>query len=79
MDIYEIAPSMRLLITMHNASVVDAGSAKNAEELNSLLNLPKGELTKALDELVAYGYVELSSLGYYLTKLGISVIRSVYT
>ena len=33
----------------------------------------------ALEELVSYGYVVRKELLYYLSNLGISVVRSVYT
>lgn len=78
-DIYELTPSMRLLMTMHHASAVDIGSAKKVEELNLISDMPKNEVAGALDELVSYGYVVRKDSLYYLTNLGICVVRSVYT
>jgi hypothetical protein len=78
-DVYELAPSMKLLIAMHNMSSVDQPSALNVNELTGVSGMSNEELNKALDELVCYGYVVKSDSTYYLSRLGISVIRSVYT
>lgn len=78
-DVYELAPSMRLLIAMHNSSSVDRDSALNAGDLTGVSGMSGDELNRALAELVSYGYVEKTDSTYYLSRLGISVIRSVYT
>ena len=78
-DVYEIAPSMKLLITMHNMSSTNQPSALNFNELTGVSGMSYDELLKALNELVCYGYVVKSGSTYYLSRLGISVIRSVYT
>jgi len=78
-DVYELTPSMRLLLTMHNVSAVDPNSAKNMEELISMSNMSDKDLEKALGELVSFGYVIKKDHIYYLSSLGISVVRSVYT
>ncbi len=78
-DVYEVAPSMRLLIAMHNMSSIDQPSALNFSELTGVCGMSYDELTKALDELVCYGYVVKNDSTYHLSRLGISVIRSVYT
>jgi predicted transcriptional regulator len=78
-DVYELTPSMRLLLTMHSVSAVDPKSAKNIEELISMSNMSDKDLEKALSELVSFGYVIRKDHIYYLSSLGISVVRSVYT
>lgn len=78
-DVYDLTPSMKLLLTMHHASAVDIGSAKKVEELNMISDIPKSEMAGALEELVSYGYVVRKEMLYYLSNLGISVVRSVYT
>ncbi len=78
-DVYELAPSMKLLIAMHNMSSVDAPSALNVNELTTVSGMSNEDLRKALEELVCYGYVIKSDSTYHLSRLGISVIRSVYT
>jgi predicted transcriptional regulator len=78
-DVYEVAPSMKLLIAMHNMSSVDQLSAMNFNELTGVSGMSYDDLSKALNELVCYGYVVKSDSTYYLSRLGISVIRSVYT
>ena len=78
-DVYELTPSMRLLLTMHSVSAVDPNSAKNMEELIGMSNMSDKDLEKALSELVSFGYVIRKDHIYYLSSLGISVVRSVYT
>lgn len=78
-DIYELAPSMRLLIAMHNVSSIDPATAKSIEELRVASGMSDQELQRAIDELITYGYVECRGTTYYLSRLGICVIRSVYT
>lgn len=78
-DIYELAPSMKLLIAMHNISSVDPTTAKNLEELKVASGMSEIELQRAISELLSYGYVESRGTAYYLSRLGICVIRSVYT
>lgn len=78
-DVYELTSSMKLLLTMHHASAINLGSAKNLEELNMIADIPQGDMRGALEELVTYGYVVRSDKLYYLSNLGICVVRSVYT
>lgn len=78
-DIYELAPSMRLLIAMHNISSVDPTNAKRLDELRIASGMSDPELQNAMNELLSYGYVESRGTAYYLSRLGICVIRSVYT
>ena len=78
-DIYELAPSMRLLIAMHNISSVDPTTAKSLDELKIASGMSEPELQNAVRELLSYGYVESLGAAYYLSRLGICVIRSVYT
>ena len=78
-DIYELTPSMRLLLTMHNISAVNTDSAKRMEDLRPLSDLKNDELREALRELLSHGYVVERDGMYYLSSLGISVVRSVYT
>ncbi|MCX8181708.1 MAG: hypothetical protein N3D12_01185 [Candidatus Methanomethyliaceae archaeon] len=78
-DIYELTPSMRLLLTMHNISAVNTDSAKRIDDLRSFSNLHNEELREALRELLSHGYVVERDGTYYLSSLGISVVRSVYT
>ncbi|MDI9644800.1 MAG: hypothetical protein QFX35_06240 [Candidatus Verstraetearchaeota archaeon] len=78
-DVYELAPSMRLLIAMHNTSSIDPATAKSLEELKLASGIPDQEIRRAIDELMTYGYVECRGTTYYLSRLGICVIRSVYT
>lgn len=78
-DVYEMTPSMRLLLTMHSMSAVDPNSAKRVDELVGLSGMSEKELEKALGELVSFGYVIRKDHIYYLSSLGISVVRSVYT
>ncbi|MDD1766294.1 MAG: hypothetical protein LUQ00_00035 [Candidatus Methanomethyliaceae archaeon] len=78
-DVYEMTPSMRLLLTMHSVSAVDPNSAKRVEELIGFSGMSDKELEKALGELVSFGYVIKKDQIYYLSSLGISVVRSVYT
>jgi predicted transcriptional regulator len=70
---------MKLLIAMHNMSSIDQPSALNFNELTGVSGMSYDDLVKALNELVCYGYVVKSDSAYYLSRLGISVIRSVYT
>ncbi|MDH5811775.1 MAG: hypothetical protein QXO54_05510 [Candidatus Methanomethylicaceae archaeon] len=78
-DIYELTPSMRLLLTMHNISAVSTDSAKKIDDLRSFSDLQNDELREALRELLSHGYVVERDGTYYLSSLGISVVRSVYT
>jgi|APFre7841882590_1041340.scaffolds.fasta_scaffold236114_2 predicted transcriptional regulator len=78
-DVYELAPSMKLLIAMHNMSCITQASALNMTDLKGVSGFSGEEVNKAIEELVCYGYVEKSDSTYYLSRLGISVIRSVYT
>ena len=78
-DIYELTPSMRLLLTMHNISAVSTESAKRLDDLRGFSDLKNHELREALRELLSHGYVVEREGAYYLSSLGISVVRSVYT
>ena len=78
-DIYELSPSMRVLLCMHNLCAVDQKSAKKAEDLTTLCNLESNDMEKALSELVSFGYIIKKDYIYYLSSLGITVVRSVYT
>jgi predicted transcriptional regulator len=60
-------------------SAVDPNSAKRVDELVGLSGMSEKELEKALGELVSFGYVIRKDHIYYLSSLGISVVRSVYT
>jgi predicted transcriptional regulator len=64
---------------MHSVSAVDPISAKRVEELIGLSNMSDKDLEKALGELVSFGYVIKKDQIYYLSSLGISVVRSIYT
>lgn len=70
---------MRLLLTMHNISAVSTDSAKKIDDLRSFSDLQNDELREALRELLSHGYVVERDGTYYLSSLGISVVRSVYT
>ncbi|MEN3054220.1 MAG: hypothetical protein ABC559_02370 [Candidatus Methanosuratincola petrocarbonis] len=74
-----MAPSMRLLIAMHNISSVDPVTAKSLDELRIASGMSEQELQNAVRELLSYGYVESKGTAYYLSRLGICVIRSIYT
>ncbi len=78
-NVYELPPSMRLLMVMHSMSAVSNDSAKGSEELATICGMSGGELDSALRELIQYGYVLQSDHLYYLSSLGICVVRSVYT
>ncbi|MGA2574272.1 MAG: hypothetical protein ABSF36_08785 [Candidatus Methanomethylicaceae archaeon] len=78
-DIYELTPSMRVLLCMHNMSAVDANNAKKAEDLTGHCDMDYNDLEKALCELVDFGYIVKKDHIYYLSSLGISVVRSVFT
>jgi|GEM_PF-844692 len=78
-DVYELSPSMRVLILLHNISAVDYSSAKRVEDIDGLSGMSEQELQNALDELASYGYVLRRDGLYYLSGLGISIIRSIYT
>lgn len=70
---------MRLLIAMHNISSVDPVTAKSLDELRIASGMSEQELQNAVRELLSYGYVESKGTAYYLSRLGICVIRSIYT
>ena len=78
-DVYELTPSMRLLLTMHNISAVNTDSAKMLDDLRYFSDLHNDELRVALSELLSHGYVVERDGAYYLSSLGISVVRSIYT
>ncbi len=78
-DIYELTPSMRLLLTMHSISAVNTDSAKRLDDLRSFCDLHTDELQQAVKELLSHGYIVERDGAYYLSSLGISVVRSVYT
>jgi predicted transcriptional regulator len=78
-DVYELTPSMRVLLCMHNMSAIDANSAKKTEDLTCYCNMGYNDLEKALCELVDFGYIVKKDHIYYLSSLGISVVRGVYT
>lgn len=70
---------MRLLIAMHNISSVDPTSAMSLDDLKIASGMSDPELQSAIRELLSYGYVESKGTAYYLSRLGICIIRSVYT
>jgi predicted transcriptional regulator len=70
---------MRVLLCMHNMSAVDANNAKKAEDLTGHCDMDYNDLEKALCELVDFGYIVKKDHIYYLSSLGISVVRSVFT
>lgn len=78
-DIYELTKSMRVLLCMHNMCAIDPNSAKGTDDLTGLCGLNHGDVETALGELVNFGYVVRKDHIYYLSGLGISVVRSVYT
>lgn len=78
-DIYEITPSMRLLLAMHNLSAVSSEFAKRIEDLRAFSDLRDNELEGAVRELLSHGYIHERGGMYYLSSLGISIVRSIYT
>lgn len=78
-NVYEIAPSMRVLIILHNLSAINATSAKRMEELKPICCMNEEELYFAIRDLLTHGYICECNGAYYLNSLGISVVRSVYT
>ena len=78
-DVYELTSSMRVLLCMHNMSAVGLNSAKRIEDLTEVCGLSYADLEKALKELTDFGYVIKGEHIYYLSSLGITVVRSVYT
>lgn len=78
-NIYEIAPSMRVLIILHNVSAINVKSAKKIDELRNICHLNEDELCFAIRELLNQGYICEHEGAYYLNSLGISVVRSIYT
>ncbi|MGQ9759628.1 MAG: hypothetical protein ACUVQ5_03530 [Candidatus Methanomethylicaceae archaeon] len=78
-DIYELTQSMRLLLIMHSISAVSSDSAKRIDDLISFSDIHGNQLQEALKELLSHGYILEKNGAYYLSSLGISVVRSVYT
>lgn len=78
-NVYEIAPSMRVLIVLHNLCAINVKSAKKMEELKQVCCMNEEELYFAIRELLVHGYICECDGAYYLNSLGISVVRSVYT
>jgi len=64
---------------MHNMCAVNPDSATKSDALTGLCGLDHGDVEAALGELVNFGYVVRKDHIYYLSSLGISVVRSVYT
>ncbi|MCC6013100.1 MAG: hypothetical protein LM593_01890 [Candidatus Verstraetearchaeota archaeon] len=79
MHVYEISSSMQLLITLHNMSAVRPESAKSFDEIKCNCCIDEKELYLAIRELINYGYIIEKNGLYYLSSLGISVVRSIFT
>jgi pyruvate/2-oxoacid:ferredoxin oxidoreductase alpha subunit len=79
--------SATLAASIAGARAMTATSSQGLALMYEMLPIASGlrapivmpEVNRALDELVSYGYVEKTDSTYYLSRLGISVIRSVYT
>ncbi|NHV46014.1 MAG: hypothetical protein HA493_05225 [Candidatus Verstraetearchaeota archaeon] len=76
---YEISSSMRLLIMLHNMSAICPEAAKSFDEIKCNCCIDEKELYSAIRELLNYGYIIEKNGYYYLSTLGISVVRSIFT
>ena len=70
---------MRLLIMLHNISATRPETAKSFDEIKCICCIDEKELYLAIKELLDYGYIIENNGYYYLSSLGISVVRSIFT
>jgi predicted transcriptional regulator len=77
--IYQIDPGFQVLTLLYNLSAVDKSSAKPVEELERFSKMDKSEIADVLRKLAEDGYVSAIDNSFYLTNLGVVVVRSLFT